>query len=327
MATRFGNYDDDAVWTRGTYEMRPRSPGPIPPASPNNGVYYNAPGNIPHTTMVHSSMKPVPDSDIYKVGIYGWRKRCLYGFIVLLTIVIVVNLALTLWIMTVLNFTSDGMGAMKIDDEGIRVEGKTEFDRPVKFSELSTPEDEALFIDSASGVYINARNLSGQTTAGLSLNPDGKSSVVCQRFEVLNMDHKLLFFVDSEEIGLKLENLRILDDGGSVFEGAVQTSSIQPEPDTPLKLESPTRNLEIDAGQDIELLSGAGEIQLNSLLDINLNSKHGEVRIDAGNIFMSGLERSNGVGQAQLQLCVCQDGKLFLAAQRADCRADRSICE
>lgn len=51
----------------------------------------------------------------------------------------------------------------------------------------------------------------------------------------MNMEHKLLFFVDSDEIGLKLENLRILDDGGSVFEGAIQTSSVQPEPDTPLR--------------------------------------------------------------------------------------------
>lgn len=141
------------------------------------------------------------------------------------------------------------------------------------------------------------------------------------------MDHKLLFFVDSEEIGLKLENLRILDDGGSVFEGAIQTSSVQPEPDTPLRLESPTRTLELDAGQDIELMSGAGDIQLNALLDIALNSKQGEIRLDAGSIYMAGLERSSGVGTPQLQLCVCQSGKLFLANERADCRADRSVCE
>lgn len=32
------------------------------------------------------------------------------------------------------------MGALKIDEDGIRVEGKAEFDKPVKFSELSTPD-------------------------------------------------------------------------------------------------------------------------------------------------------------------------------------------
>ena len=38
-------------------------------------------------------------------------------------------------------------------------------------------------------------------------------------------------------------------------------------------LESPTRNLNIDANQDIEFFSSAGEIQMNSLLDIALQSK------------------------------------------------------
>lgn len=80
---------------------------------------------------------------------------------------------------------------------------------------------------------------------------DGKSTAVCERFEVLSPEHKLLFFVDSDQIGFKLEHLRILgkcqkkyltfkfsllDDGGSVFEGAIQTASIQPEPDVSLRL-------------------------------------------------------------------------------------------
>lgn len=38
-------------------------------------------------------------------------------------------------------------------------------------------------------------------------------------------------------------------------------------------LESPTRNLNLDAGQDIEIISAAGDIHFSSLLDINLNSK------------------------------------------------------
>lgn len=34
----------------------------------------------------------------------------------------------------------DGMGALKIDDDRIRVIGEAQFDRPVHFSELSTAE-------------------------------------------------------------------------------------------------------------------------------------------------------------------------------------------
>ena len=38
------------------------------------------------------------------VGVYGWRKRCLYFFVLLLVALIVVNLGLTVWILVVLKF-------------------------------------------------------------------------------------------------------------------------------------------------------------------------------------------------------------------------------
>lgn len=48
-----------------------------------------------------------------------------------------------------------------------------------------------------------------------NLGADGKAEAVCERFEVTDTDNKLLFFADSNEIGLKLENLRILGEGGA----------------------------------------------------------------------------------------------------------------
>ena len=41
-----------------------------------------------------------------KIGIYGWRKRCLYFFLLLLLAIIALNLALTIWILVVLDFNS-----------------------------------------------------------------------------------------------------------------------------------------------------------------------------------------------------------------------------
>ena len=39
------------------------------------------------------------------IGLYGWRKRCLYFFILLLVVTIITNLALTIWILVVLDFS------------------------------------------------------------------------------------------------------------------------------------------------------------------------------------------------------------------------------
>lgn len=57
---------------------------------------------------------------VYKVGIYGWRKRCLYFFVLLLMILILVNLAMTIWILKVMNFTivSRGYPGRSGEDEG-----------------------------------------------------------------------------------------------------------------------------------------------------------------------------------------------------------------
>uniref|UniRef100_A0A915P872 Uncharacterized protein n=1 Tax=Meloidogyne floridensis TaxID=298350 RepID=A0A915P872_9BILA len=172
--------DDEPVWARAdTIDPRQRSPPPHGYQPPS--VRGATPQQM---TVVHSSAKPVPDSDIYRVGIYGWRKRCLYAFILALTLVVFINLAFTFWIMTVLDFSLD----------------------------------QALSIDSALGVSISAHNHTGHSTAALHLQPDGKAQMICDRFEVLDEQKKSLFFVDSNEIGLKLENLRILGkqfgDGG-----------------------------------------------------------------------------------------------------------------
>ncbi|PAV62991.1 hypothetical protein WR25_03883 [Diploscapter pachys] len=238
-----------------------------------------------HTTLIHSTAPPVPDADIYRVGIYGWRKRCLYLFILILTIIVVLNLALTIFIMSVIDFSTDGLGPLTIEDEGIRVRGKSHFDQPVHLGHLTTARDEALSIDAFGGVRIQSRNSSGHLLSHLALGPQGKAQAVCDRFEILDRDHKLLFFVDSKEIGLKLENLRILDEGGSVFEGAIQTGIVRPEADSALRLESPTRTVTVEAAQDIELSAAAGEIQLQSLLDISLLAKQGEIRLESANIF------------------------------------------
>lgn len=55
---------------------------------------------------LHQQGASVCGAQVYPaVGIYGWRKRCLYFFILLLLVTMIVNLALTIWILKVMNFT------------------------------------------------------------------------------------------------------------------------------------------------------------------------------------------------------------------------------
>lgn len=41
----------------------------------------------------------------YRIGIYGWRKRCLYFLVIILFSMVIINLALTIWIIRVMDFS------------------------------------------------------------------------------------------------------------------------------------------------------------------------------------------------------------------------------
>lgn len=64
--------------------------------------------------------------------------------------------------------------------------------------------------------------MTGHQTAMFNMFQDGRTEVVCDRFEILDNSRKLLFFAESNEIGLKLDNLRIL---GMVLAMVFQLSS------------------------------------------------------------------------------------------------------
>jgi len=54
---------------------------------------------------VWSQGSPQTTEIVYKIGIYGWRKRCIYLFIVIMMATVIVNMALTIWILRVLQFS------------------------------------------------------------------------------------------------------------------------------------------------------------------------------------------------------------------------------
>jgi len=268
------------------------------------------------------------DSDIYRVGIYGWRKRCLYALIVLLTVIIIINLALTIWILKVLDFHSNGMGALKIHRGGITVSGDAQFMKPVYVRKLRSGENEPLVVESDRTVTINARNASGGISSRLYLGPN-QAQAVCDRFEIFDDDHELIFSADKDEVAVRVENMRILGKGGSVFENAVQTSLIRPESGQSLRIESPSGKLEVQADQDLEINSANGDVRVKAVQNVLIQSSRGEVHFRGQDFYFQGLPpaASDSSAYPQYQVCICKvDGRLFLARNGADCRASDQIC-
>ncbi|KAI3352981.1 hypothetical protein L3Q82_019556 [Scortum barcoo] len=109
---------------------------------------------------LHQRGASVCGAQVYPaVGIYGWRKRCLYFFILLLLVTMIVNLALTIWILKVMNFTpvisvpgrQDGMGNLRVTKEGVRLEGVSEFLLPLYVKEIQSRRSRMPYIEKPRG--------------------------------------------------------------------------------------------------------------------------------------------------------------------------------
>ncbi|XP_073681047.1 delta-sarcoglycan [Garra rufa] len=159
----------------------------------------------PHRNNVQSTEKP----QVYKVGIYGWRKRCLYFFVLLLMILIVVNLALTIWILKVMNFTIDGMGNLRITERGLKLEGDSEFLQPLYAKEIQSRPGSPLFLQSSKNVSVNILNEKKQLVSQLIAGSHGVHARG-KMLEVKSSAGKLLFSADDHEVVVGAERLRVM---------------------------------------------------------------------------------------------------------------------
>ncbi|KAM4900191.1 zeta-sarcoglycan isoform 2-T2 [Sylvia borin] len=260
-----------------------------------------------------NSLPRTEHPQFYPVGIYGWRKRCLYFFVLLLLVTMIVNLAMTIWILKVMNFTVDS----------------------------------PLVLQSDRNVTLNARNHMGQLTGQLTVGADAVEAQ-CKRFEVRASDGgKVLFSADEDEIVIGADRLKVTGTEGAVFGHSVETPHIRAEPSQDLKLESPTRSLVMEAPRGVQVSAAAGDLKATCRKELHLQSTEGEIFLNAdtirlGNLPMGSFSSSSSSSsfssssspsssaprQTIYELCACPNGKLYLspAGAGSTCQSSSNIC-
>uniref|UniRef100_A0A671KSY9 Sarcoglycan, delta (dystrophin-associated glycoprotein) n=1 Tax=Sinocyclocheilus anshuiensis TaxID=1608454 RepID=A0A671KSY9_9TELE len=270
----------------------------------------------PQRNNVQSTEKP----QVYKVGIYGWRKRCLYFFVLLLMILIVVNLALTIWILKVMNFTI--VSAVFYSERGLKLEGDSEFLQPLYAKEIQSRPGSPLFLQSSKNVSVNILNEKKQLV----------SQLIAGNVTVKSSAGKLLFSADDHEVVVGAERLRVMGAEGAVFSNSVETPHVRAEPFKELRLESPTRSLYMEAPKGVKIEADAGDFQATCRSDLRLESKDGEISLDARKIKLlrlpEGKASPSGTRQTVFEVCVCPNGKLFLsqAGTGSTCQISSNLC-
>ncbi|KAH8386932.1 hypothetical protein KR093_003610, partial [Drosophila rubida] len=273
--------------------------------------------------------------EIY-LGLIGWRKKCLYTLLMLLMLLIITNLVLTLWILKVMQFSTDGMGQLKILPGGIQLSGQAVIMDMLRASTIRSRHGQPISIESSRNFSINTRDPNGVLENHLFLGHD-KFECLSAGFRVNDTTGRNLFSVNRNEVTIGAHALRIEGEGGAIFRESIQTPHVRAEPGRELRLESPTRQLDITAAKDINLQSRAGGIELLALGDVKLRALDGSLRLESSKILMPNLRTAQPpiLGSAQsrdhihrvFQLCACFNGKLFLAAPHSICAGDDStVC-
>ncbi|CAO1338404.1 unnamed protein product [Diamesa serratosioi] len=264
------------------------------------------------------------------LSLYGWRKQCLYLILFLLMILISINLALTLWILKVMEVSSDGMGQLKVVNGGIQLDGQAMILDELRTSHIRSRHGQPITFESSRNITFNTHDADGRLENQIFMGHD-KLEIKAKKFRVSDMFENTLFYADQDFVEIGAGSLRIEGEGGAIFHDAVQTPLVRAEAGKELKLESPTRSLEMQASQEIFLQSRAGSIEATSLNDIKLHSISGSIRFDSDNIIFAGLKTAqptfyekNIATHKFYQVCVCQNGKLFLADSHGICAGDEA---
>ncbi|CAH2091899.1 unnamed protein product [Euphydryas editha] len=274
----------------------------------------------------------------FKVGIYGWRKKCLYILVMALMLMLIINLALTLWVLKVLDFNSVGMGQLKIVPGGLQLLGQALVLDSLFASSIKSRRGQPISIESSRNFTVSTRDALGMIQSRLFLGHD-RLEVNVGRLEVRDSRGTLLLGAGHDAVTIGAENLVVASHAGATFNSAVQAPLVKAPPSKQLMLESPTRSLEMHAAQSIALESRAGDITASCLSTFRLRSIAGSIRLDAPSIYMPKLKSALPLPtsaphghdphhQNIYQLCACANGKLFLAPPHGICaaREESLIC-
>ncbi|XP_046994889.1 delta-sarcoglycan [Schistocerca americana] len=307
------------------------------PAAGNAGTAGAGAGTVVNRSADWADMDaplhpPPPHAYNFRVGIYGWRKRCLYLLILGLLVMVIVNLALTLWVLKVMEFSSEGMGSLRIVSGGVQLRGQALVMDTLLASSIRSRRGYPLLFESSRNFTVKTRDHNGRVASSLFLNGE-RLDVASQSFRVTDPKGQLLFHADRHEVVVGADSLRVSGEGGAVFDGSVQTPLVRANPGEELMLESPTRSIEIQAPYGVSIESRAGDISAACLTNLKLQSLAGAVRLDSPNVYMPGLKTAHVHGhgtrappppQPVYQLCVCATGKLFMAPATGACAIEET---
>lgn len=270
----------------------------------------------------------LPGYVTYRIGIFGWRKRCLYFSILLVLIMAVINMTLIVWIIRAQDFGLDGIGKLYITNNGIKVEGVAEFVAALKLKELFS--NEPLYINSRHNLTLSALDKQDNIIGQVVLD---SRRILLRNKELVIKDHKerTLLQASDDKIAINLPmNIRI--PGGLKLNGNLQASSVGGN-HKDFRLHSRMGKLKLQSEKSFNVNSYASRLKFVSGMDVNLLAVNGKISVSANTVRLKNVKKSTILGDnlavvrnGVSEVCMCGDGMLFLAPPKKmyQCKASNA---
>eukprot|EP00049_Salpingoeca_infusionum_P018255 m.356422 g.356422 ORF g.356422 m.356422 type:complete len:331 (+) comp17541_c0_seq1:343-1335(+) len=285
--------------------------------SSRKGTTYNLTSSAPGTTSSMGDGKLV-DVVNTRIGVYGWRKYCLYCSVLFMVALAIVNLGLLVFLFRVLKLDRNSAGPLEFLDDSLIVRGKAEFTQGLLAANVSGFNDTTLLLEGNSDVIARSVNTKGDYSE-LRLD-EGAVTLESKQF-IVKYDGQTYLEATEATTRIAAREVVVQTASGMHVSGAVQASQITNNfaEGSGLTLESVGQALAVRADGDVSFTSETGTTTLQGLLGVTLESQ-AEIQLVASKVVMTDLPADSETADVY-SLCLCPDGTLFRAAQPNPCDA------
>ncbi|EDQ91456.1 uncharacterized protein MONBRDRAFT_6251 [Monosiga brevicollis MX1] len=264
---------------------------------------------------------------IQRIGIYGWRKYCLYCSVLWLVILALINFGLVLWLIDAFELSDNRAGPVVFREHRIRIEGDVEFTQGLVAPNLTALTGTTMQLESTEGVNLRAGDTSSSGGGStVSLGTDAVQVTSGSLRGAYGDD--IYLTANASQVTLRANEVVVESASGLLVSGTLQTGRLENAytANQGLTVESVGQDLSVQANQDVTVNSQTASVTVSAFDSISLTAAN-ELSLSGNAIVMDNLPvLAADAGAAAFQLCACASGQLYRVASGAACATGVSLC-
>lgn len=223
-----------------------------------------------------------------QVRVPAWRQKLLYALLGLLTLLAIANFLTTLWLLSKISFTTEGLGSLHVEVGGLQLWGRSWLQNTTNTADLRSRADRSLLLLGYHNTSLYGLDSEGAPTTAMVLDTED-AHVFSETFIVTDEAGEEVFAADAGGSRTAADVLTMTDPEGAVLAGSSQTPLLLARPNHQLSLESPTRGVSLSASRVMSLEARDGDIRATCLRNIRFRTRQGGIRFLTPSIYMPDL--------------------------------------